>query len=100
MMRPAEPGKQCGQFRPVQLTQCREFQSQTNAGFGMPHDRVGSNLPFLHEKMQSGQNALSLWFRSLDEQASHAHVQNQGNILAPVAVPVHPDIPGCRNARG
>jgi hypothetical protein len=34
----------------------------------MPHDGVGPNLPFLHQKMQPGQDAFSLWLGCLDEQ--------------------------------
>jgi len=65
----------------------------------MPNDGVGTDLPFLNQKMQPGQDTLSSWLGRLDEQAAHAHVPHAGDILASVALPVDPYIPGRWDAR-
>jgi hypothetical protein len=33
----------------------------------MLHDRIGPDLPILHEKVQGGQDALGPWLGGLDE---------------------------------
>src|SRR6266852_2957657 len=81
---PAEPGQQGGQLRTVLLAEGREFQSQANPRFCVPHDGVCPDLPFLHQKIQSGQNAFRLWLGSLNEQSSHAHIPHAGDVLAPL----------------
>ena len=66
----------------------------------MPYYGVSPNLTFLHQKMQSRKNALGLPLRGLDEHPSHTHVSYAGYIIAPVALPKNPYVPGRGNARG
>jgi len=40
----------------------------------MPHFGVGADLPFLHQKIQSGSDTLILRLGCLDEQSPHAHI--------------------------
>jgi hypothetical protein len=63
MVGPAEPAQQSRQFRPVLLVQGNKFQAQPHAGSCVAYDGVGPDLPFLHQKMQSDQDAFGLGLR-------------------------------------
>jgi hypothetical protein len=50
--RTANPIDQCGEMWAVFLKQGGEFQSESFAGFHMPHNRFGPDLSFLNKKIQ------------------------------------------------
>src|SRR6266852_7672501 len=94
MMRPAKPGQQSSQLGAVLFRQRYKLQTQPGAGFCMPDDSVCPDLPFLHQKMQPGHNAMSPCLGCFNEQASHAHVPYARDILLSTALPVHPHVVG------
>src|ERR1700745_832596 len=89
---------QRGEFRTVLLIERREFQSQSRAGLGVAHYRVGADLSFCNKEIQTGHCAHGPRLGSLNEQSAHAHVADERNIVASLALPAHPNVARCVNA--
>jgi len=43
---------QCGHTRAISVVYGREFQAQSAAGLGTPHDGLSPDLPFLDKKIK------------------------------------------------
>jgi hypothetical protein len=56
----------------------------------MPHDGVGSNLSLLDKKMKISSGTEPLDPRRLNEQPSHAHILDAGQIAVAIALPIDP----------
>lgn len=61
-------------MRPVLFPHCPEFEPNSAAGYGMPHDGIRPDLPFLDKKMKTDGDPRSLWFRHFDEKTSQADI--------------------------
>src|SRR6266481_2630290 len=94
MLGPAKPGQQSSQLGAVLFRQRYKLQTQPGAGFCMPHDSVCPDLPFLHQKVQSGQNTRGPWLGRLNEQASHANIPHVRTTLLSTALPKPPPVVG------
>jgi len=65
----------------------------------MPYDGVGSNLSLLDKKMKISSGTEPLDPRRLNEQPSHAHILDAGQIAVAIALPVDPHTIAWLNAR-
>ncbi len=77
-----------------------EFQADSRAAFYVANDGLGSDAPFLNEKIElGGHSVLDLEMRGLDKKAVAADVQDAGDIIAAIAAPADPDVFRCWKPR-
>jgi hypothetical protein len=57
----------------------------------MSHNGVGSDLPFLNEKMQFGRGSRNFARGCFDEQTSEAQIPHRSYIFFTIRAPIHID---------
>jgi hypothetical protein len=60
--------------RPVFFFHGFEFEPNSAARYGVPHDRICPDLPFLDKKMKADRNPRGPWFLRSDEKTSQADI--------------------------
>jgi len=65
---------QCGHTRAISVVYGREFQAQSAAGLGTPHDGLSPDLPFLDKKIKFNRRAHRPCLPGLDKQPTEAQV--------------------------
>lgn len=93
MRQAAQPVDQGGQLGPILFAYRQELQSHSAARDGTLHHAIGPDGPVRHEKMQLGLDSRASGLLGLQEQSAPAHVSNTQNIVAPIALPIDPDLP-------
>ena len=61
------PIQQSGQVSTIFILDCCEFQTHASTGIYVPHDRLGSDLSFLNEKLKSCTCTNDIWLARFNE---------------------------------
>jgi len=99
VLHPAKPPKQRREIGAVLLAERGKFHSRPCPGSSMAHNRVRADLALGHKKIKPSDRAGRLRQRRLDEHSAQAHVADGREIVAPLALPVHPHIARSLHAR-
>jgi len=67
-----KPSHQVRETPAIFLEHCRKFQSQSETGLYMAHNRFGPDLSLFDEKIEVCFCAYRLWLPCLDKQAARA----------------------------
>ena len=66
---------------PIFLSNCCEFQSHAASGLDMAHHGLGSDLPFVHEKINLCCSANGRRLAGLNKHSSEAEVSSTQNVI-------------------
>jgi hypothetical protein len=74
----------------VFMSNSGKFQTHPASTLHVPHNRLGSDLPFFDKKIYLCFGSDRLRFMRLNKNSARAQIANAQNIFVPEATPIHP----------
>src|SRR5215469_15272670 len=79
------------QTRPIFMGNGDNCYPHASSGLDVTHYGLGSDLSFVHEKINLRRSTNRLWFARLNKHSSQAQIPNAQDIILSAGTPIHPN---------